>query len=160
MLLLAAEAEAAHPNLASAPSWCPLSGQADTEDVRREVEILHLLTPHPTIAGLRAVFEDSHAVSWWRAALALALVWCGMHARRRQPCLQCPECRPGGKPPHAMPLCRCTWCLSGAAAENCSSALSRKRRAYLGGRSVRQRLLSLLSGGSLRCSQSKCLHPP
>jgi serine/threonine protein kinase len=31
-------------------------------DVRREIEILHLITPHVNIAGLKDVYEDSYSV--------------------------------------------------------------------------------------------------
>lgn len=43
--------------------------QEDTDDVRREVEILNLLTPHQTIANLRAVYED-------RATVHLVMEYC------------------------------------------------------------------------------------
>lgn len=34
----------------------------DIEDVRREVELLNLLTPHDNIAGVDRVYEDSNSV--------------------------------------------------------------------------------------------------
>lgn len=39
-----------------------LLSPADVDAVRHEVEILHLLTPHPTVAGLVGVYEDRAAV--------------------------------------------------------------------------------------------------
>ena len=39
-----------------------LVSSADVADMRREVEILHLLTPHPTLAGLATVYEDRHNI--------------------------------------------------------------------------------------------------
>ncbi|KDD73135.1 protein kinase, partial [Helicosporidium sp. ATCC 50920] len=39
-----------------------LVSRSDVEDVRKEVEILNLLTPHGTIAGILRAYEDSAAV--------------------------------------------------------------------------------------------------
>lgn len=39
-----------------------LSSRRDVEEVRREVELLNLLTPHINVAGLREVFEDQTAI--------------------------------------------------------------------------------------------------
>lgn len=39
-----------------------LVGKEDVDDLRREVEVLHLVSPHPTIAGIKAVFEDRSSV--------------------------------------------------------------------------------------------------
>lgn len=33
----------------------------DVEDVKREVDILHLVSPHATVAGLKSVYEDRGA---------------------------------------------------------------------------------------------------
>ncbi|GAB4815929.1 hypothetical protein N2152v2_002975 [Parachlorella kessleri] len=43
-------------------SKAKLITKEDVEDVKREVEILHLLTGHPNIAGLKATYEDKHSV--------------------------------------------------------------------------------------------------
>lgn len=43
-------------------SKAKLISKEDVEDVIREVQILNLLTGHPNIAGLKASYEDRHAV--------------------------------------------------------------------------------------------------
>ena len=50
------------PRAAKCISKSRLVSARDVEDVRREVQILHLLSPHSTIAGLVATYEDSAGV--------------------------------------------------------------------------------------------------
>jgi calcium-dependent protein kinase len=43
-------------------SKAKLISPEDVEDVRREVDILNLVSPHHTVAGLKSVYEDRNAV--------------------------------------------------------------------------------------------------
>ena len=64
---LVTEARARAPQLAL-PRWRALTSvsgaaQEDREDVRREVEVLNLVSDHANVAELVEVFEDSKAIS-------------------------------------------------------------------------------------------------
>lgn len=59
---LVVETKTGRPYACKSISKAKLISKEDVEDVRREVEILNLVSPHPTVAGLKQVYEDRYAV--------------------------------------------------------------------------------------------------
>lgn len=75
---LVVETKTGRPYACKSISKAKLISKEDVEDVRREVEILNLVSPHPTVAGLKQVVGRCGSAG--RAAACGARVWLGAAA--------------------------------------------------------------------------------